>query len=109
VKGIKTQTSKKKGKESKIQIQQEGMTEEIPEYLGKESTKERRMMATFRCGNEERERMEGQERSCRMCYEARETITHMRSGCSEIRERERRERGEMLNEDGREIRWMKEI
>jgi hypothetical protein len=73
------------------------MTEEIPEYLRKESTNERRMIATFRW-------KEGQERSWRMCYEARETITHMRNGCNEIREMERRGRGEMLNEDGREIR-----
>jgi hypothetical protein len=31
--------------------------------------------------------------------------------CSEMRERERerKERGEILNEDGREIGWMKEI
>jgi hypothetical protein len=35
--------------------------------------------------------MEGKERRCRMCYE------------------ERKERGEILNEDGREIRWMKKI
>jgi hypothetical protein len=35
------------------------MTEEIPEYLGKEIAKESNMMARFRCGNEEREnRME---------------------------------------------------
>jgi hypothetical protein len=65
------------------------MTEEIPEYQGKESSKER-MMARFRCGNEERESRywkEGQERRCRMCYEARETIEHTWNGCSEIRGR----------------------
>jgi hypothetical protein len=32
------------------------MTEEIPEYLGRESARERKMMARFRCGNEEREK-----------------------------------------------------
>jgi hypothetical protein len=42
-------------------------------------------------------------RRCRMCYEERETIQHMWNGCSEIRERERKERGEILNEDGREM------
>jgi hypothetical protein len=31
------------------------MTEEIPEYLGKESARERKIRARFRCGNEERE------------------------------------------------------
>jgi hypothetical protein len=32
----------------------------------------------------------------------------MWNGCSEMRE-ERKERGEILNENVREIRWMKEI
>jgi hypothetical protein len=30
------------------------MTEEIPEYLGRESARERKMMARFRCRNEKR-------------------------------------------------------
>jgi hypothetical protein len=30
------------------------MTEEIPEYLGKECARERQIMARFRCENEER-------------------------------------------------------
>jgi hypothetical protein len=41
------------------------MIEEIPEYLRRESAKERKLMAKFRCGNEERENrywMEGEER-----------------------------------------------
>jgi hypothetical protein len=33
---------------------------------------------------------------------------HVR-GCGEMREREEKERGEILNEDGREIGWMKEV
>jgi hypothetical protein len=53
--------------------------------------------------------MEAGQRRCRMCYEERETIEHMWNGCSEMREKERTERGEILNEDVREIRWMKEI
>jgi hypothetical protein len=44
-----------------------------------------------------------------MCYEEREIIEDMWNGCSEMRERERKERGRILNEDGREIKWMKEI
>jgi hypothetical protein len=49
------------------------MTQEIQEYLGRESPKERKMMVRFRCENEEREnRMEGEERRCRMCYAERE-------------------------------------
>jgi hypothetical protein len=45
------------------------MTEEIPKYLGRESAKERKMMARFRCGNEERENRywtEEEERRWRM-------------------------------------------
>jgi hypothetical protein len=33
----------------------------------------------------------------------------MWNGCSKTRERQRKERGEIQNEDEREIRWMKEI
>jgi hypothetical protein len=51
----------------------------------------------------------GWKERCRMCYEERETIEHMWNGYSEMRKRERKERGEIQNEDGREIRWMKEI
>jgi hypothetical protein len=47
------------------------MTEEIPEYLGRESAKERKMMARFRYENEEKENKywtegeEGAERAMR--------------------------------------------
>ncbi|KAH0816663.1 hypothetical protein GEV33_006127 [Tenebrio molitor] len=85
------------------------VTEDVPVYLGKESAKERKMMARFRCGNEEREnRYWMEERMCRICREERETIEHMWSGCGEMRERERKELGEILSEDGRVIGWMKE-
>jgi hypothetical protein len=56
------------------------MTEKIPKYHGRESVKERKMMAKFRCGNEERENrywMKGEEKRCRICYEETETIKHM--------------------------------
>jgi hypothetical protein len=79
------------------------VTEDVPVYLGKERAKERKMMATFRCGNEKRENrywMEEEERICRM---------HMWRGCGEMREREEKERGEILSEDGREIEWMKVV
>jgi hypothetical protein len=65
------------------------MTEEIPKYLGRESAKERKMMARFRSGKEERENgywMEGVERR-----KKKNTIQQMWNGCSEIRERERKE------------------
>jgi hypothetical protein len=44
-----------------------------------------------------------------MCNEERETIEHMWKGCSEMREREGKEWGEIQNEDGREIGWIQEI
>ncbi|CAH1377010.1 unnamed protein product [Tenebrio molitor] len=48
-----------------------------------------------------KERKEGAE-----CAMRRE---QMWNGCSEMRERERKERGEIPNEDESEIGWMKEI
>jgi hypothetical protein len=102
---------RKKGKNQRIQIQQEVWEVydrgKISEYLGGESVKQRKMMARFRCGHEERESrywMEGEERKCRMCFKERETIKHMWNGCREMRERKRKEWGEILNEDGRETR-----
>jgi hypothetical protein len=71
------------------------MTEDVPVYLRRESSKERKMMARFRYANEERR--------CRMCREENETIEHMWSGCNEMRESERKDRGEILSEDGREL------
>jgi hypothetical protein len=86
------------------------MTKEIPGYLGRESARERKMMARFRCGNEKRENrywMERKERRCRPCYEKREQS----STCvMDVAKWEREtERGEILKEDGRGIGWMKEI
>jgi hypothetical protein len=118
VKGTKIQTSKKEGKEAMNPDRynwkyEKCMTEEIPEYLGKESAKKKRkLMARFTCGNEERENrywMRRVERRCRMCYEERETIEHMWNEYSEMRERKRKERGEIRNEDEKEIKWMQEI
>jgi hypothetical protein len=80
VKGTKTQICKKEGRESKDSDRTGCMTEEIPEYLARESAKERQR---FRCGNEERENRywtEGEERMCRMCYEETETIEHVWNG-----------------------------
>jgi hypothetical protein len=45
---------------------------------------------------------EGEERRCKMCYEEIQTIEHMWNGCNEMREMERKERGEILNEDRRD-------
>jgi hypothetical protein len=82
------------------------VTEDVPVYLGRESTKERKMMARFRCGNEERENkywMEEEERMCRMCREERETIEHMWRGCGEGG------KGTGRNTERRRIGWMKEV
>ncbi|KAH0814865.1 hypothetical protein GEV33_007925 [Tenebrio molitor] len=87
------------------------ITEELPKYLGRESRKERVIIARFRCGNEERENKywnEDRIRVCRMCGEKKETIEHMLNECVELREREE-SREEMLNEDGRGIEWMKKV
>jgi hypothetical protein len=75
-KGTDKPERRKRIKESKYNRKYERcMKKEIPEYLGRESAKERKMMAGFRCGNEERESrywVEIQERRCRMCYEERD-------------------------------------
>jgi hypothetical protein len=80
-KGTDKQERRKRIKESKYNRKYERcMTKEIPEYLGRESAKERKMMARFRCGKEQRESrywVKRKERRCRMCYEERETIEHM--------------------------------
>jgi hypothetical protein len=46
--------------------------------------------------------MEGEEKRCRMCYEEGQSNTW--NGYSEMGGRERKERGEILNKDGRGIR-----
>jgi hypothetical protein len=70
------QERKEKTKESTYNREYERcMTEEIPEYLGRDSARERKMMARFRCGNKERENrywIEREERRCRIGYEESE-------------------------------------
>jgi hypothetical protein len=53
-----------------------------------------------------KEKNEGEECAMRREREG-ETIEHMWNGCSEMREKERKERGEILNENGRKIKWTK--
>jgi hypothetical protein len=49
------QERRKRTKESRYNREHERcMTEEIPEYLRRENGRERKMMARFRCGNEEK-------------------------------------------------------
>jgi hypothetical protein len=64
-------------------------TEEVPENLGKESARERKQVLDGRRG---------------------EKVQNVLRGEREwMRRNEKKERGEILNEDGREIGWMKEI
>jgi hypothetical protein len=59
--------TRKKRQNQRIKVQQYRAGEEIPEYLGRESAREKKVMARFRCGKEERENrywMEGEERRC---------------------------------------------
>jgi hypothetical protein len=83
------------------------ITEDVPVYLGRESTKERKVMARFRYWERrERERTgigRKKKREGAGCAARRERR------CGEMRERETKERKEILNEDGREIGWMKAI
>lgn len=85
------------------------MTEELPLYLGRENGKERKLIARFRCGNEERENrywMKEDDRICRLCGEARETVEHLSRECVELKEREENTEY-LLKEDGRGVEWMK--
>jgi hypothetical protein len=112
-KDMNKQERRKRIRESRYNREYERcLTQDVPVYLRRESAKEREMMERFRCWNEERENRywtEEEQRRCQMCREENETIEHMWSGCNEMRERERKDRREILSEDGREIGWMKEI
>jgi hypothetical protein len=102
---VDNQERRERIKESRYNREYERcMTEKIPEYLGIENARERKMMARFSCGNEERENMYWR-KECAII--SKETQLSMWKGCSEMSERERR--GEILNEDGRELGWMKEL
>jgi hypothetical protein len=51
-----------------------------------------------------KERKEGAD-----CVMRRETIEHIWKGCREMKEREKKKRGEIVKGKGRAIGWMKEI
>jgi hypothetical protein len=92
----KTQTSKKEGKELKNLDTIESMRDDRgnSEYLRRESAKERKMLARFQCGNENRCWTDGEKTRCRMCYEERGR---------ERRERERGERERELSTCGMDV------
>jgi hypothetical protein len=87
------------------------MTKEIPEYLERGNARERKMMAKFSCRNEKRESRFGRKerKECAECAMRRERQLSTCGMDVAKWEMERKERGEILNEDGREIGWMKEI
>ncbi|KAJ3661189.1 hypothetical protein Zmor_005598 [Zophobas morio] len=79
--------------------------DEVPKYTQREreSIKKKRMMARFRCGNEEKENnfwKDETERRCRICWREGERIEHTLGGCEGWRESEE-SREEVLNEDRR--------
>jgi hypothetical protein len=67
--------------------------EEILEYLGREGVRERKMMARFRCGNKERENRYWAERERREGAECATRRERRWTGCREMRERIKKERG----------------
>jgi hypothetical protein len=67
------QETRERIKESRYNKEYERcVTEEISEYLGRKSARERKIMTKEE--KENRYWMEGEERRCRMCFEERETI-----------------------------------
>ena len=61
------------------------VTEKIPEYMTKElKSKERKVLARFRVGNEERANkywMSDEDKTCRVCKNKLETLEHIVSEC----------------------------
>ncbi|KAJ3646234.1 hypothetical protein Zmor_023829 [Zophobas morio] len=84
--------------------------DEVPKYRERENIKEKRTMARFRCGNEEKDNfLIGEtDKRCRICWREGETIEHMLEGCEGLTESEE-SREEVLNEDERGLHWMKEV
>ena len=80
-----------------------------PQYLTRLKTEDMRTVARFRCGNEERGNRYWEEiesRRCRICGVEEENIEHWLKRCDGLREEER-EREEILNGDGKGLKWMK--
>ena len=109
---IKMQERREKIRESRYNAKYvELISENIPRYLERESVKEKRMIARYRCGNEERENkfwLKDEERMCRLCMKKKETLEHLLKECGGMRE-DKRERKDILNERGDGEEWMKEI
>ncbi|KAK4879041.1 hypothetical protein RN001_007187 [Aquatica leii] len=87
--------------------------EGVPEYLKDsviKSNKKKKMVARFRCGNEELGNnywKEEPEKLCRLCGEETEDLNHMRKRCRELRE-EAMKTVDILDENGKGAEWMEE-
>jgi len=85
------------------------LTEELPKYLkGRRKRKDRSLIA--RCGNEIRGGQywrKEEDRRCRICWHAEETIRHVLKECEKIRSGLEIE--EFLGEDGKGLELMKTI
>ena len=87
------------------------MCESSPAYLLRECKEERKIIARFRCRNEESENkfwLTEEERVYRLYRKEKETVEHILKKCDEIKERED-SREEILEEDGRGLEWMREV
>ncbi|KAK4886246.1 hypothetical protein RN001_002517 [Aquatica leii] len=88
--------------------------EGVPEYLKDseiKSNKRKKMVARFRCGNEElgnKYWKEEPEKLCRLCGEETEDLDHMRKRCRELRE-EVMKTVDILDENGKGAEWMEEL
>lgn len=86
-------------------------TEELPMYLrGRMNKKDRSLLARFRCGNEckgGQHWIETEDRMCRICGKAEETLEHLSRGCNgEIKEGKVEE---LLEESGEGLAELRRI
>ncbi|XP_071055483.1 uncharacterized protein [Onthophagus taurus] len=91
---------------------EEIITEGLPKYLSVEGDEEgKRMVARFRCGNEERANrywMRDDERGCRLCGGEWESLEHLLRECDELRE-EVIGWKQVLGEGAEGREWMREV
>ncbi|KYN00246.1 hypothetical protein ALC62_08992 [Cyphomyrmex costatus] len=86
----------------------------VPMYIRMGKRKEGKRLvkiARWRCGNEERGNkywMDEEERKCRLCARERENVEHLKNRCEYVKEKGDKD-GDVLNEDGRGLRWMEMI
>lgn len=83
-----------------------------PRYLLQNKKKVNvKIIAIFRCGNEEGANQfwkTEEERSCRLCGRELEILTHLRKNCREMN-REDREEEVLMVDDGSGLSWMMEV